>query len=107
MKQLTIYDQTIRIQLVDPFGTGSEILLDTRYKVGDSWAYLAAPSLFLDQITTKAKTDELFENAIAEINAALEEAFGKVSTEPESGIERVRWLVQGLTVQDDKIVNNK
>jgi hypothetical protein len=103
MKTLTIYGQTIKIEL----GNGSEIILDTRYKVGDSWEYILAPSIFLDQITTKAKTDELFENAIAEINAALEKAFGKVITEPEPGLERVRWLVQGLTVQGDKIVNSK
>ena len=81
----------------------SEYGLRTVYKKGEDYIYIAEPSLFLSEITTKEATDAVFDSVISEINDAIKLVFSKKDVEPSAGIERVRWLLENKTF----VINNE
>lgn len=103
MLELTIYSKLVKLELVNPLGNG-EWVIDVRYKQGANWVYVCAPSFWTQDLTTKATTDAVFSKALAEINTELKKALGSNTTEPEKGLERIKWLMQNLKVENDKLL---
>jgi hypothetical protein len=105
MFEFLAYNKTCRIEAIDPFGSGAELILDARYHTGFDWAFIAAPSIYESQTKSKKETDARFKEVIQEINEALEETLGKDdTTAPESGFDRVQWLLKNkLSVVDNKL----
>ncbi len=96
----TAYGKECRINLGNIFG--DQYGIRAEYKEGDDWKYIAEPSFYESALNTKEKTDEFYQTALDEINAAMEALFGKV-TEPESGADRIQWLINKTVVTDDKL----
>lgn len=68
------------------------------YMNGDGdYVYLSEPSMFEQQLTTKELTDAAYQKALDQINVDTEAMFGEVPTEPDSGIERIQWLLDNST----------
>ncbi len=94
---------------------GKECKLEFKKVFGDEWGlraeykdergeynYIAEPTMFASNLVTTEATDAAYTNALDEINAAMEALFGGVD-EPESGTDRILWLMDNRT----KVVDNK
>lgn len=70
--------------------------LDCRYREKGSngeWEWVLSPDLF--DINSTQNTDKAFSDAIGKINVKLKEMFNLDvdTTIPESGVERIKWLL--------------
>ena len=89
------YDAFIQVLDYDGFSN-----LDLRYKLTDAskWTWFSSGGdveLNESQLTNKADTDAEIDRILDLYNAAIKKAFGSDSgSEPESGLERVRWLIK-------------
>lgn len=70
-----------------------------------NWVYFAHESIFFDQVKTAEATDAKFSEAVDKFNRKLVEYFGKdESVAPESGEQRLIWLVKNKLEFNDKLV---
>ena len=104
MFEFTAYGKNFTVQLNQIFS--SEYGVRCTYEHEGQEKYLYESNFYEADITTKAVTDAVFARAIQEINAELQNTFGKVAgAEPESGIERMEFLIKtGLVVVDNNLV---
>ena len=85
------------IQVLDYEGFSN---LDLRYKLPESekWTWFSSggdAELNAPQLTTKEDTDAEIDRILDLYNVAIKKAFGAdAGTEPEKGLERVRWLIK-------------
>lgn len=83
--------------------------LDCRYrKIGsnsDKWTFLHGMQIYEHELDTGEKTDAIFNKFAEELKEAIKKVFRAQSIEiPESGFERLDWLVKNrLTVKDNMI----
>tara|TARA_Y100000310_G_scaffold342527_1_gene446152 strand:- start:1905 stop:2291 length:387 start_codon:yes stop_codon:yes gene_type:complete len=82
--------------------------IDCRYReIGTSgkWVWLLAPQIIENQLGNESSADEALSQAIKLINEEIKTVFGgEVKPIPESGIERLEWIVtNGLKVENNVI----
>ena len=102
--KLTVYGKVIAIYTATIFDDESSLM--AVYEENGAWQYLSQPSFYVSDLTTKAATDAIFNDALAEINAAIYATLKPKdpADEPENGIERIEWKLGQLTVVNDVIV---
>ena len=71
------------------------------YKKDGEWEYIAMPTIWTDALTTKELTDEAYQTALDEINIATKALLGEVQDEPQSGVDRIQWLMDNKTIVID------
>ena len=105
MFEFTVYNKSFTIKLNPIFPPNQYGIRCTYEHAGDE-KYLLEVGLFASHMTTKEKTDEVFTKAIQQIAAEIEKTFGKApSAGPESGVERIEWLIKSqLAVVNGKLV---
>ena len=103
MFEFTIDSDLLRINLIDPFGNGQSniVYLDKFDK--EKWVALAYPDILVTQTNTKESTYAAVKAALDDINAVLEEMYGKGAAVPENGLALVQWIISN----DIEIVDNK
>jgi len=65
------------------------------------WIYIAEPTIFETNLTTTESTDEAYKKSLDKINIAMAEMFGGDTSEPESGTDRIKWLVDNKTIVEN------
>ncbi|HHZ68683.1 MAG TPA: hypothetical protein EYN67_09845 [Flavobacteriales bacterium] len=76
--------------------------LRAEYKNADGdYTYIAEPTIIDSGLITKELTDAAYQVALDEINIATKALLGEVPTEPDSGIDRIQWLVDNKTIVVD------
>lgn len=103
--RFTVYGAqcALRLNVIVP---GVMLGLRCEALINDEWSYVKEVSFTPEEISTKADTDAVFQKCLDEINVSLEEALGggNPSEEPESGEERIQWLLDNrLKVVDNKL----
>ena len=104
------YDAFIQVLDFDGFSN-----LDLRYKLPEAtkWTWLSTGGdveLNLPQMTTKADTNAEIDRILDLYNTAIKKAFGGDSgSEPEKGLERVRWLLKngGITESNNVLTRGE
>ncbi len=96
----TAYGKECRITLEQIFDIEWGIRAEYKDEVG-VWTYIAMPSFYIEQLTTKEDTDAVYQAALDKINVATKTLLGGGSTEPDSGIDRIQWLVDNKTIVVD------
>jgi len=91
----TAYNKQCRLTLSQMFP--GQYGLRAEYQKEGNWTYITAPTLFESKMTTKESTDDEYIKALAEINSKMAEMFGEEPSEPESGSERIQWLMDNKT----------
>ncbi|MCP4881186.1 MAG: hypothetical protein GY905_11620 [Gammaproteobacteria bacterium] len=87
----TAYDEELAI-FIDTFDVMHSLKCVVKSK--GNWQYVTAPTILKFGTNTKEEIDAEFEEALVKINKALALTFGKApSTEPQTGVERVQWLL--------------
>lgn len=102
-KKLTVYGKVVALTTEKIFTDHS---IKAVYFDNGVWYYLAQPSFYPSEIDTKEKCDEVLNQALSSINAAINDVIKpkEQGDEPENGIERIEWLMGNLTVVNDVIV---
>lgn len=68
------------------------------------WGFITEPSFFESDVDTREKADATYSNALGIINADLTAALGGGGSEPDSGVERIEFLLLNKTiVVDDQL----
>ena len=65
------------------------------------YTYIAEPTIISTSLTTKELTDEAYQTALDEINIATKALLGEVQDEPQSGVDRIQWLMDNKTIVID------
>ncbi|MBE16551.1 MAG: hypothetical protein Unbinned6354contig1000_16 [Prokaryotic dsDNA virus sp.] len=93
MFEFTIEGKPHRINPVDPFGDGNELILNMEWYDGQKWIREAYPSIYVTQCADTPSTHAAFNKAISEINAKLETMYGGGATIPTRGFDLLRYLI--------------
>jgi hypothetical protein len=96
----TAYGKECRLTFIKIFDGQWGLRAEYKNNSGE-WAYIAAPTIWTDALTTKEVTDAAYQKALGEINIATRAMLGKASSEPTSGTARIQWLVDNKTVVVD------
>ncbi len=102
-KKLTVYGKTVAIWVQNIFDGNDSI--KATYEDNGTWHFLAQPDYYVANLSDKAKTDEYFDEALQEINTAIETALKPKDggDEPENGSERIEWLLGQLIVTNNVV----
>lgn len=91
----TAYNKQCRLTLNMMFPGQYE--LRSEYQKEGVWTYILGPTLFESNMTTKEDTDDEYVKALDAINEKMAAMFGEEPAEPESGSERILWLMDNKT----------
>ena len=84
-------------------GFADEYGLRALYKSGNDWVFLTESTHFISNFTSEQATDSYFAKFVADINQAIEQKLKPISSEPESGIDRIKWLAGRLVFTNNSV----
>lgn len=96
----TVYGKQCKLTIHLIFGDQYGLRAEYKNDDGD-YVYIAEPTIIDSGLTTKELTDAAYQAALDEINIATKALLGGDSSEPDSGIERIQWLVDNKTIVVD------
>lgn len=102
-KQYDLY-----IELLNGFSPDAlELDCRTREQGSKEWMWLCGIDIQRSKLIDTASTDEIFNKALDKINIEIKKAFGEnKSPIPESGEERIKWLIQhALKIENNEVIN--
>jgi hypothetical protein len=87
-------------------GFDDEYGLRAVYLGGDNkWMYLSEKTHFITNMTTKETTDFYFQTFVDAINTQIEIKLKPIgNVEPDSGLERIKWLIGQLSFSNNQLV---
>lgn len=103
------YDAFIEVSKITGFSS-TELDIRTRKQGNPSaeWDFLHGMTFYESDIDTKQKTDELLDEFISQANEAIKKVFGSASVEaPESGVERLEWVIKNKLQVNDNVISKK
>lgn len=98
-----VYGYDVCIWPTHATGFNDEYGLRALYKSGDNWVFLAESTHFISNFTSEQATDSYFAKFVADINQAIEQTLKPISSEPESGIDRIKWLAGRLVFTNNSV----
>lgn len=102
MFNFEINNDQLRINPVDPFGDGQELIINLERYDGSMWVKLEYPSLYANEVNTSEEVYTALNRCYAKINVKIKELYGKDVNVPDNGFDLVRYLVQNKTELGDK-----
>ena len=100
-----VYETKVCVWAQYATGFDDEYGLRASYLSGDKWVFIAEKTTFITDLIDKETTDFYFVTFVDAINTQIEiklKTFGNV--EPDSGIERIEWLVAQLSFSNNQLV---
>lgn len=96
------------IELLEGFSSDAlDLDCRTREQGTSEWKWLCGIDLYKSQMNDTVSTDDKFNKALDKINIEIKKAFGENNSPiPESGEERIKWLIQhALKIENNEVTN--